>query len=145
MYSCEAAVVITNPDVGSPYVIAEYVAQDIDATGPWACIDEYQSWCQQAEEFPTSACAAFPSELGHICQIDPPPDPLPMPIVFVDEGLKCDPTRQLTLDEQRSLRDYLLKFTAGLGLVLTYNNFTCLEGGVSNAVQPCAMNTKGVY
>jgi hypothetical protein len=131
IYSCEAAVNTSNPEVGSPYIIADYVASDIDTSGPFACIDEYQPWCQQAEEYPTHSCAIFPSQPGYICEIEPPPDPLPMPIVFVDEGKKCNASVQLTAAQQASLRDHVFKFTTGLGLVLTYENFTCQEGGVS--------------
>jgi hypothetical protein len=104
---------------------------DIDSSGPFACIDEYQPWCQQAEEYPTSSCAVFPSQPGYICEIEPPPDPLPMPIVFVDEGKKCNASLQLSAAQQAALREYVFKFTTGLGLVLTYENFTCQEGGVS--------------
>lgn len=122
---------MSNPDVGSPYIIADYVAMDMDASGPFACIDEYQPWCQQAEEYPTSSCAVFPSQPGYICEIEPPPDPLPMPIVFVDEGKKCNASLTLSQPQQAALREYVFKFTTGLGLVLTYENFTCQEGGVS--------------
>uniref|UniRef100_A0A383WDG5 Uncharacterized protein n=1 Tax=Tetradesmus obliquus TaxID=3088 RepID=A0A383WDG5_TETOB len=144
IYSCEAAVNVSNPDVGSPYIIADYVAMDMDASGPFACIDEYQPWCQQAEEYPTSSCAVFPSQPGYICEIEPPPDPLPMPIVFVDEGKKCNASLTLSQPQQAALREYVFKFTTGLGLVLTYENFTCQEGGGNAFYQATLILAAGV-
>ncbi|KAF6254317.1 hypothetical protein COO60DRAFT_1642477 [Scenedesmus sp. NREL 46B-D3] len=144
IYSCEAALNVNNPEVGGAHIIAEYVAMDIDTSGPFACIDELQPWCQQAEEYPTSACAAFPSQPGYICKIEPPPDPLPMPIVFVDEGKKCNASAQLSAAQQASLREYVFKFTAGLGLVLTYQNFTCQEGGGNAFYQATFLLEAGV-
>lgn len=63
MYTCQIYVTIKNPDVGSPGVVAEYIAGDIANTGAFACIDEQQSFCGLPPEGITSTCAVYPSQV----------------------------------------------------------------------------------
>eukprot|EP00775_Hariotina_reticulata_P012311 gene12311-12447_t len=125
-YTCQLFVTIKNPDIGSPGVVAEYLAGDIDATGPFACSDEMQPFCGVPPEGITSACAVFPSEPVHFCWMEEPPDPLPVPIVWPDEADNCDPNYNMTEAQQQSLIDYAYTLTSRL-YALTFANFTCAD------------------
>jgi hypothetical protein len=55
--------------------------------------------------------------------MEEPPDPLPMPIVFVDEGRPCNRSFVPSEAMIKALQEHTYKFISRLAL--GYENFTC--------------------